>query len=243
MKEPEAVRRFRSQPDIVGDLSVKVCLPMDRIGQECRRGNGNALQGPVRNTVFVDKVAVACNDHQFGPPLFQVTGDIFRHGLFPDALGLIKIVEGAQFPVTVHVIDPAEKVAMGLVSQVDLPCDGVSLIGVQTAQSLSGDFFDHINGGVDGQDSAAAFLCPEKQGSVKMVIVAPRPLPVNCLQEGLFRNLILQIPVKGILPGALKGLHGNGRWAATGIDRLQNLHLNQMVFGIVVDLAQEDHVL
>ncbi len=169
--------------------------------------------------------------------------DMFRHGVFPDALGLVEVLKIAEITMGMLTENFFQKGTMFPVREIDVSCNLIPFLWAQVIESGSGDLFDDFPGNIDGKEISIVFPCGEDEGSIETIGKSPVSAPVRLFEKLCFLDFSLEIALYGLLLWHLEEFHGNvGPWFAYH-QGLEDLHLYQMIFGTGMHLSNEDKAL
>jgi len=114
---------FSRQPDEIRGILFECGLRVYRVDDDGGHGNGDSPDHPVRNTVAIQNVPVSREYNQISSMGFEEIRDMFRHGVFPDALCLVEEFEIPDVLMCMHSIDFLEKGTLILICEIDMPCN------------------------------------------------------------------------------------------------------------------------
>jgi len=117
-------RKIRpNQPDEIRGVFLEGGLRVRCVDDDGRHRNGDPPDYPVRNTVPIQNVPVSREYNQISSMGFEEIRDMFRHGVFPDALCLVEEFEIPDVLMCMHSIDFLEKGTLILICEIDMPCN------------------------------------------------------------------------------------------------------------------------
>jgi hypothetical protein len=164
---------------------------------------------------------------------------MFRHGVFPDALGLIEILKISDVPMFMHGVDFLEKSTVLPVCEVYVPCNLIPFLRSQGVKALPCNLSHDSIGGIYGEESSIAAFCGKDERSIETIGKSPLPIPVGLFEKRCFICFPIEIEVYCLLLRCLKEFHGDIR-PGFSQKRLKNLDLQQMIFGTGMYLSHEN---